>query len=89
MSGMYVFGAIVVCGVILLGIVMVLADRTSGKSVRRKEYDAMKAQADLAAKAIDAIFEACEEYKEIDHPVTSKLKPLISDYYKEERKLRR
>jgi hypothetical protein len=89
MSGMYVFGAIVVGILILLGLVIVLADRAGGKGVRRKEYDAMKAQADLAAKAIDAISEACEEYQEIDHPVTSKLKPLISKYYKEERELRR
>lgn len=89
MNGMFVFGGFVVAALVVVLIVIVVADSRSGKSVRRKEYDAMKAQLDLAQALVDSISDECDTYAEIDHPVVSKLKPLISDYYKEERKLRR
>ena len=74
-------GAMVLIGLGSLGVL--------GSGVRRREYESMKQQRDLAYATVDAISEACETYAEIDHPVVSKLKPLISDYYKEERKLRK
>jgi hypothetical protein len=88
-SGGILFAIISVGGMIILGLMIIGADAFGGKGVRRKELDVAKAQRDLAYDAIEKIAEACEEYKEIDHPLASKLAPLISEFNKAERKLRK
>ena len=84
-----IVGLIIIFALVFIVIaIIVLADTFSGKSVRRKEYELMRARLELAQKLIDSISEECDTYAEIDHPVVSKLKPQISSYYKEERKIR-
>jgi hypothetical protein len=88
-SGILIFGIFVVVAFVVLGLVIVLVDSFGGKGVRRKQYDLMKQQRNLAYDAIEAIDTACQEYKEIDHPVVSKITPLISEFKSEEWKLRK
>lgn len=89
MSGAVLFVIIIVVAMAAMVLIGLAAMGVLGNSVRRRDYELMKQQRDLAYTTVDAISEACETYAEIDHPVVSKLKPLISDYYKEERKLRK
>jgi hypothetical protein len=88
-SGIVVYGIIIVVAFVVLGVVIVLADTFGGKGARRRQRDLMKRQRDLAYDAIEAIDKICQEYKEIDHPVVSKLAPLISEFKSEEWKLRK
>ena len=79
-------GVSAIVGIVLLGF---LARGAIGSGVRIKDFEAVKAQRNLAYDAIEKISAACEEYKEIDHPLASKLTPLISDFKKAEWELRK
>lgn len=89
MNGGIVFIIILVVAVAALLLLAVIGTGVLGNGVRRKEFEKIKAQRDLAYDAIEQISEACEEYKEIDHPLASKLAPLVSEFKKKEWELRK
>lgn len=86
LAGLIILGVIIVAGIIIsLGIWLV--QRNAG--VRQAEYKKMRKERNAAEDAVKEVEKLVNQYREIDHPLASALRPTLDAYTEKKMEIRR
>jgi len=79
---------VIIAVVALLSYLMYRGVRANA-GIRRREYELMRRERNAAYETVRKIESALDEYREIDHPLASKLGPLVREFNEEKWEIRK